>query len=63
MPEPFSTISKFNPFFYMIDGFRYGFIGQADGSIRIGVAYTLTLAVLLGAVILQIFRTGWRLKS
>ena len=47
----------------MIDGFRYGFIGHADGSVLIGVAYTLTLAVVLGAVILQIFRTGWRLKS
>ena len=63
LPEPFGMISKFNPFFYMIDGFRYGFIGRSDGSILVGVLYTLGLAVVLGAIILQIFRTGWRLKS
>ena len=28
LPEPFRTLSQFNPFFYLIDGFRYGFIGQ-----------------------------------
>ena len=63
LPAPFNTISKFNPFFYMIDGFRYGFIGRADGSILIGVVYTMGLAVVLSLVVLQIFRTGWRLKS
>ena len=63
LPAPFDAISKFNPFFYMIDGFRYGFIGRADGSIGVGVVYTLALAVGLGVVVLQIFRTGWRLKS
>ena len=48
-------ISKFNPFFYMIDGFRYGFIGKADGSIAVGVVYTLVLAVVLAGVVWQIF--------
>ncbi len=63
LPEPFRSISKFNPFFYMIDGFRYGFIGHADGSIGIGVAYTLALSVVLSLAVWQVFRTGWRLKS
>ncbi len=36
LPEPFRTISRFNPFFYLIDGFRYGFIGKAEGSLAIG---------------------------
>ena len=36
LPGLLKTISEFNPFFYMIDGFRYSFIGQADGSITIG---------------------------
>ena len=63
LPAPFNTISKFNPFFYMIDGFRYGFIGHSDGAVWIGVVYTAVLALVLSAVILQIFRTGWRLKS
>ncbi len=63
LPAPFNTFSKFNPFFYMIDGFRYGFIGRSDGSVLVGVVYTLVLAVVLGLAVLQIFRTGWRLKS
>ena len=63
LPAPFNLVSKFNPFFYMIDGFRYGFIGKSDGSIAVGVVYTLVLAVVLAGVVLQIFRTGWRLKS
>ncbi len=63
LPAPFNVVSKFNPFFYMIDGFRYGFIGKSDGSVLLGAVYTFGLAVVLGAVVLQIFRTGWRLKS
>jgi ABC-2 type transport system permease protein len=56
-------VSRFNPFFYLIDGFRYGFIGKQDGSVMIGVAYTLALAVSLSLVAYRIFRTGWRMKS
>jgi ABC-2 type transport system permease protein len=63
LPAPFDQVSKFNPFFYIIDGFRYGFIGKADGSIAIGVGATLALAAALAAVAYWIFRTGWRLKS
>jgi hypothetical protein len=37
LPEPFRSASHFNPFFYMIDGFRYGFIGHAEGSLLAGV--------------------------
>ena len=36
LPEPFRTISHFNPFFYLIDGFRYGFIGHAEGNLLLG---------------------------
>ena len=63
LPAPFNALSKFNPFFYMIDGFRYGFIGHADGSVAIGAIYCAALALILSVVVLVIFRTGWRLKS
>ena len=63
LPEPFRTASHFNPFFYLIDGFRYGFIGHADGSVAIGVAATLVLNVVLFFCCWTLFRTGWRLKS
>ena len=63
LPEPFRTISHFNPFFYLIDGFRYGFIGKADGSILIGALSTACLSAALAIWAWTLFRTGWRLKS
>ena len=63
LPEPFRTASKFNPFFYLISGFRYGFIGQTDGSLVIGVAYTAALMIVLGGVCLWMFATGYRMKT
>ncbi|MBQ1541758.1 multidrug ABC transporter permease [Caulobacter sp. CCUG 60055] len=63
LPEPFRAITHFNPFFYLIDGFRYGFIGLADGSLAIGVAMTGGLAVILALTCWRLFRIGYRLKS
>jgi ABC-2 type transport system permease protein len=63
LPEPFRTISHFNPFFYLIDGFRYGFIGHADSNITIGAVTAAILNIVLFAVCLNLFSTGWRLKS
>jgi ABC-2 type transport system permease protein len=63
LPEPFRTISHFNPFFYLIDGFRYGFIGLAEGSLVAGVLASAALAIALFAGVWWMFTTGWRLKS
>jgi ABC-2 type transport system permease protein len=63
LPEPFATISHFNPFFYLIDGFRSGFIGHAESQIWIGVAMTGVLTVALAVACWLVFRSGWRLKS
>ena len=63
LPEPFRTLSRFNPFFYMISGFRYGFIGAADGSLLVGVLFTAGLTVALAAACLWMFATGYRLKT
>jgi len=63
LPEPFRTASHYNPFFYLISGFRYGFIGQADGSLLVGVLSSGALAVALAAVCLWMFATGYRLKT
>ncbi|HEY0053500.1 MAG TPA: ABC transporter permease [Caulobacteraceae bacterium] len=63
LPEPFATLSHVNPFFYLIDGFRYGFIGQADGRLEVGVALTVVLVLILGWTAYEAFRRGWRLKS
>ena len=63
LPEPFASISKFNPFFYLIDGFRAGFIGHAEGSLAVGVVMSAVLTVVMGAACWLVFRSGWRLKS
>jgi ABC-2 type transport system permease protein len=63
LPEPFRSASHYNPFFYMISGFRYGFIGQMDGSLLAGVITTAVLTVGLSAVCLWMFATGYRLKT
>jgi ABC-2 type transport system permease protein len=54
LPLAGRIVAHLNPFFYMIDGFRYGFIGHADGSLAAG------LAVLAGANLLLWF-AAWRL--
>jgi ABC-2 type transport system permease protein len=63
LPEPFRSASHFNPFFYTIDGFRYGFIGQADGSIGVGVVVVGVITLVMGAICWTLFQTGYRLKS
>jgi ABC-2 type transport system permease protein len=63
LPEPFATISHWNPFFYLIDGFRYGFIGQAEGDLRIGVVMSVVLTAVMAVACWLVFRSGWRLKS
>ncbi len=63
LPEPFRTASHFNPFFYLIAGFRYGFIGHSDGNLVVGVVTTAVLAVALTGVCLWMFATGYKLKT
>jgi ABC-2 type transport system permease protein len=63
LPEPFRTASHFNPIFYLIDGFRYGFIGRAEGNLAVGVAMTAGLVLSLGWVCLWMFRTGYKIKT
>lgn len=63
LPEPFATVSHWNPFFYLIDGFRYGSIGHAESSLTIGVILTVAMTLALAIACLSLFRSGWRLKS
>jgi ABC-2 type transport system permease protein len=62
LPESFQTFAHLNPFFYLIDGFRYGFIGHADGSIEIGITAILSINLTLAFVCYRIFKTGYKLK-
>ena len=63
LPSFLQTISEFNPFFYMIDGFRYSFIGKADGSITIGLIYLSILSVVTWFVTYLLYKKGYKIKS
>jgi ABC-2 type transport system permease protein len=56
-------ISAFNPFFYTIDGFRAGFIGQAESNLVQGALLLLGINLLLWAACYRVLRAGWRLKA
>jgi ABC-2 type transport system permease protein len=63
LPEPFFSISHFNPVFYLIDGFRYGFTGAAEASLLTGVVVSLAINAALAAGCYFLFRSGYKLKS
>ena len=63
LPEFLQIVSKANPFFYMIDGFRYSFIGQADGSITIGLVYLTILSVASWFITYLLYKNGYKIKS
>ncbi len=57
------TIAKWNPLLYMIDGFRYGFIGQMDTSLGMSLGVTLIVTAVLFGIASWMFNTGYKLKS
>lgn len=63
MVEPFESIAHLNPVFYMIDGYRYGHIGVANGSLQVGVIYTGLLALASVVAVWAMFRDGYKLKA
>ena len=63
LPQVLQTVSKCNPFFYMIDGFRYGFLEKSDGSIFIGVIYLSVLAIVLWFLSYILYKKGYKIKS
>jgi ABC-2 type transport system permease protein len=63
LPETWQTVAHLNPFFYMLDGFRYGFIGHADGNLAVGMTVMIAMSVALSFAAYTLIRTGYRLKS
>jgi ABC-2 type transport system permease protein len=63
LPETFQIIAHFNPFFYMIDGFRSGFIGHSDTAPWIGVTVMAGTNLVLWFLCLRLFESGYKLKS
>jgi ABC-2 type transport system permease protein len=63
LPPPWHEIALWNPFFYMIDGFRYGFIGRADAPIWLGVAVMLGSNIWLLGLSYALIARGYKLKA
>jgi ABC-2 type transport system permease protein len=59
----FRAVSHFNPFFYVISGFRYGFLGSSDSPVGFGAALLLAIDLALGAICYALLKRGWKLKS
>ncbi|GAO38185.1 putative ABC transporter permease protein [Sphingomonas changbaiensis NBRC 104936] len=59
----FRAISHANPFFYIISGFRYGFLGDADSPVMIGAIVVLGIDVVMGAICYALLRSGWKIKA
>jgi ABC-2 type transport system permease protein len=61
---PLSFLSGvFYSFFYMIDGFRYGFLGNSDGSISVGLIYLSILSIIMWYVAFFLYKKGYKIKS
>ena len=59
----FRAFSHVNPFFYVISGFRYGFLGTADSPVLLGSAVILGIDVAMGLLCYALLKRGWKLKN
>jgi len=62
LPEIWRQLSQYNPFFYMIDGFRYGFFGVGDAAPWLSLLVVGGFAFVLSAVCVFMLRTGYKLR-
>ncbi len=63
----FQAVSRANPFFYVISGFRYGFLGESDigsrGDVMVAAVGIAVLNLAIAIVVYAVLRSGWKLKS
>lgn len=63
LPPTWQVVSQFNPFFYLIDGFRYGFFLASDADPLLSLGVSLVFLVLLSAVALLMLQKGYKIRS
>jgi ABC-2 type transport system permease protein len=63
LPEPFQTLTKFDPVYYMIGLVRYGFLGFSESSVALSLLFLTGATVALTLVNLRLFSKGYRLRS
>ena len=63
LPELWQFVTKFNPIFYVINGFRWSFFGTADIAITTSLSFIITFLFICLIIIGLIFKTGYRIKG
>ena len=63
LPEFFQIASKVNPFFYIIDITRFGFLGTSDGSVNFGIIYLLIISFIMWFLSYYLYKIGYKIKS
>jgi ABC-2 type transport system permease protein len=63
LPPTWRTITLFNPIVYLISGFRWSFFGSSDVSVGLSLSMALGFLALCLAIVVWIFKTGYRLKN
>lgn len=63
LPEFWKNVAHFNPFFYMIDGFRYSLTGHNDGNLFFGALYIIAINLVLLTVLFLMFKKSYKIKS
>lgn len=62
LPPFWQTVSRFNPFFYVVDGFRYGFFGQSDVNPFFSLAVVAVFFAILAAITVRMLKSGYKLR-
>lgn len=63
LPDFWRNIAHYNPFFYMIDGFRYALTGHNDGNLTMGTIYILAINIVLAIALFFMLKKSYRIKS
>lgn len=63
LPEPWQTLTLFNPVVYLISGFRWAFYGVADVNIAVSLGMTMVFLLICMGAVWWIFRTGYRIRT
>jgi ABC-2 type transport system permease protein len=63
LPGAWQTVSLFNPFFYLIDGFRYGFLGVSDTSVLLSAVVSMGFLLLVSLVAMVMLQKGYKIRG